>query len=129
MTDVRNRDEESINALTEKVIGAAYKVSNTLGCGFLEKVYENAMRVELNRQGLFVEQQLPTPVYYEGIVVGDYFADLVIERTVIVELKAVEYFADLHTAQCLNYLKATRLTICLLINFGKPRVEVKRLRM
>lgn len=122
-------DDDQINALTEKVIGAAYKVSNTLGCGFLEKVYENAMRVEILKQGLFVQQQLPTPVYYENVLVGEYYADLVIEQTVIVEVKSVESYADVHTAQCLNYLKATKLPICLLINFHKPKVEIKRYRM
>src|SRR3954469_23155869 len=92
-------DEDRINALTEGVIGAAYMVSNSLGCGFLEKVYEKTMAIELKRQGLFVEQQRATPVFYESVLVGDYFADLVIDRTVTVELKAVERFADIHTAQ------------------------------
>jgi GxxExxY protein len=121
-------DEFQINALTETVIGAAYKVSNVLGCGFLEKVYENALAIELRKSGLHVDPQHPIPVYYDGVQVGDFYADLIVDRVVIVELKAVERFTDIHQAQCLNYLKATGLPVCLLMNFGKPRVEVKRLR-
>ena len=104
-------------------------MSNTLGCGFLEKVYENSLRIELIKSGLNVAQQYPTPVFYDGFQVGEYYADLIVESTVIVELKRVEQLIDVHTAQCLNYLKATKLPICLLINFHKPRVEIKRYRM
>ncbi len=129
MNTDKDNDDIRLNALTEKVIGAAFQVSNVLGCGYLEKVYENALKIELERRGLYVDQQHAIPVFYEGVVVGDYFADLIIERTVIVELKAVDRTADIHQAQCLNYLKGTGLPICLLMNFGKPRVEVKRLRM
>jgi GxxExxY protein len=121
-------DLEALNALSERIIGAAYKVSNTLGAGFLEKVYENALAHELRKSGLRVEQQFPIPVYYDGVLVGDFFADLLVEATVLVELKAVEAFDDIHTAQCLNYLRGTSLPLCLLLNFGKPRVQVKRLR-
>jgi GxxExxY protein len=122
-------DEGSLNALTEKTIGAAYTVSNTLGCGFLEKVYENALAVELRHLGLDVRQQFPIPVHYRNIQVGDFFADLLIESAVLVELKSCDRLAELHQAQCLNYLKGTGLPLCLLVNFGKPRVEVKRLRL
>jgi GxxExxY protein len=119
---------EGLNALSEQIIGAAYKVSNALGAGFLEKVYENALAHELRKSGLRVEQQFPIPVYYDGVLVGDFYADLLVEATVLIELKAVEAFDDVHTAQCLNYLRGNGLPLCLLLNFGKPRVQVKRLR-
>jgi GxxExxY protein len=120
-------DEEMLNQLTEKVIGCAFTVANVLGCGFAEKVYENAMVHELKKAGLMVEQQRPITVIYEGVVVGEYFADLLIEQKVLVELKSVRSLEEIHTAQCLNYLAATGIPICLLLNFGK-RVEVKRFR-
>lgn len=122
-----NADERRLNEVTEKIIGCAYGVANGLGCGFLEKVYENAMRIELQRAGLTATQQHPIPVMWRGELVGDYYADLLVEESVIVELKAVKAFDDVHMAQCLNYLKATGLRICLLINFGRPQVEVKRI--
>jgi GxxExxY protein len=87
------------NALTETIIGCAYKVVNTLGCGFLEKVYENALAYELKKVGMKVEQQHPIQVLYDGVVVGDYVADLMVEDTVLIELKAVKAFEDIHLAQ------------------------------
>ena len=116
-----------INNVTEKIIGCAYKVSNTLGAGFLEKVYENALVYELQRQGLSVQQQYSIKIYYDNNVVGDYVADLVVEGSVLVELKAARVLDDIHTAQCLNYLKATGIHICLLINFGSPKIVIKRI--
>jgi GxxExxY protein len=116
-----------INQITEKVIGSAYRVSNTLGSGFLEKVYENALTYELRKAGLKTAQQQGIQVLYDGVVVGEYVADLVVEDRVLVEVKAVRALDNVHMAQCLNYLKATGLQICLLINFGKPRVEIKRI--
>jgi len=116
-----------IDWVTERVIQCAYAVGNGLGVGFLEKVYENALAHELRKNGLKAVQQLNVPVYYDGVRVGDYTADLLIEDCVLVELKVVKAFDDMHLAQCLNYLKATGLHVCLLINFGKPRVEVKRI--
>jgi GxxExxY protein len=121
-----NADERRLNELTQKIIGCAYTVANGLGAGFLEKVYENAMRIELMRAGLAVAQQQPIPVKWRGETVGDYCADLLIEGSVIVELKAIRALDEVHTAQALNYLKATGLRICLLINFGKPQIEIKR---
>ena len=118
---------ESFNPITEKIIGCAYTVSNALGAGFLEKVYEYALAHELRKAGLKVQQQHPIQVRYDGIVVGDYVADLFIEDCILVELKAVKALDEIHQAQCLNYLKATCLRLCLLINFGKTRVEIKRL--
>ena len=120
-------NREEINQLTEKLIACIYRVSNTLGSGFLEKVYENALAIELRNNGLKVEQQHPIKVFYDGQAVGDFAADLLVESCVIVELKAVRTFEAVHSAQCLNYLKATGLKICLLVNFGRPRVEIKRL--
>ena len=122
-------NEGKLNELTEQIIGCAFKVSNSLGSGFLEKVYENALAIELRNSGLQVVQQSPIKVLYDGVVVGEYFADLFVCDTVIVELKAVNEINEAFAAQCLNYLKATNLPICLLLNFGKPRVEIKRFRL
>jgi GxxExxY protein len=122
-----NADERRLNMVTEKIIGCAYDVANGLGCGFLEKVYENALRIEVRRAGLSAAQQQPIPVVWRGERVGDYYADLLVEGCVIVELKAVKAFDDVHVAQCLNYLKATGIKVCLLINFAKAQIEVKRL--
>jgi len=113
--------------LTERIIQCAFKVSNTLGCGFLEKVYENALAVELRRSGFDVRQQEPLLVRYEGVVVGDYIADLLVNGTVILEIKAVKEFDNIHLAQCINYRRATGLKRCLLMNFAKPKVEIKRI--
>jgi GxxExxY protein len=122
-----NTDEERINKVTEIIIGCCFKVHNELLSGFAEKVYENALVIELQEAGLGVRQQVPVVVQYRGIVVGDYIADLIVEDTVLIEIKAVRNLDDAHTAQCLNYLAATTMPVCLLINFGR-RVEVKRLR-
>jgi GxxExxY protein len=120
--------ETRLNLLTEKVIGCAFRVSNKLGCGLLEKVYENAMVVELRRQGLRVDQQCRFKVKYEGVEVGEYIADLVVEDTVLLELKAIKDFDETHGAQCINLLVVTKLPVCLLMNFGKPKVDIKRYR-
>jgi GxxExxY protein len=112
--------------LTQRVIACAMSVQNTLGCGFLEKVYENALAHELRRDGLNVRQQAPINVFYDGVVVGEYAVDLFVEETLLVELKAVKALDDIHLAQCLNYLKATGLPLCLLMNFGKPKLEFRR---
>ncbi|MCH8948109.1 MAG: GxxExxY protein [Acidobacteria bacterium] len=112
--------------LTEKILGAAFKVQNTLGCGFLEKVYENAMVVELSRAGISVEQQKPMQVRYQGAIVGEYQADLVVDSRVMVELKAVSKLDSIHEAQLLNYLKATRVRVGLLFNFGCPKLQYRR---
>ena len=122
-----NADERRSDEITETTIGASYRVANTLGQGFLEKVYENALVIELRGAGLLVEQQKPIEVRYQGVVVGDYIADLLVENSILVELKAVKKLDEVHVAQCLNYLKATGLKVCLLLNFGTDRVEVRRL--
>ena len=111
--------------LTKEIIACAYKVHNTLGAGFLEKVYENAMMIELRKHGLKAEQQKSIKVYYENEIVGDYYADLFVENEIIVELKAVENLAKIHEVQTVNYLKGINKEIGLLINFGTS-VEVKR---
>ena len=113
--------------ITEKIIGAAYKVANTLGSGFLEKVYENARSIEIKKSGLKVKQQYALPVFYENEKVGDYYADLFIEDSVIVELKSVRELVPEFSAQVINYLKAANIKTGLLINFGKPKIEIKRL--
>jgi GxxExxY protein len=124
-----NADERraAINSKTEGIISAAYQVSNVLGCGFLEKVYENALGYELAKQGFRVQQQFPIDVCYCGIVVGQFIADLLIDDEILVEVKAIKCFDNVHTAQCLNYLKATGKSICLLLNFGSSKVELKRI--
>lgn len=122
-------DLTHLNPLTEKIIGCAFKVSNTLGPGFLEKVYENALAHELRKAGLDFRQQYPISVLYDGTVVGEFLADLMVNEQVIIELKATKNLDDTHLAQCLNYLKATGLPLCLLINFGTPRVQVKRVAL
>lgn len=118
-----------LNEITETIIGCAFEVANTLGSGFLERVYENALAHEIRAQGLDLQQQAPIHVHYDRIVVGEYFADLLVENRVLVELKAAKAFDEVHMAQCLNYLKATGLPVCLLINFGIPRIQIKRLVM
>ena len=116
-----------MNALSELIIGRSFVVANALGTGFLEKVYENALALELRDRGLMVEQQRAIDVRYRDMVVGHYVADLFIEDAVLVEVKATRSIDPVHLAQCRQYLKATGLHLCLLINFGGPRVEVKRI--
>ena len=111
--------------ITEQIISAFYHVYNALGQGFLEKVFENALALELRKRGLKVQQQHPITLYYEGQAVGEYFADLSVADCVIIELKAVETLADAHHAQLINYLKATQIEVGLLLNFG-PKPQVKR---
>jgi GxxExxY protein len=103
-------------ALTETIIGCVYTVANTLGNGFLEKVYENTFAHELRKKDLKVEQQRPISVHYDSVVVGEYLADLLVDERVLVELKAVKALEDIHKAQCLHYLKTTGKELCLLIN-------------
>ncbi len=117
----------ALNQLTERIIGCAYEVSNALGIGCGEKVYENALAHLLRKSGLGVTQQYPIRVTFDGVVVGDFCADLLVENRVLVELKAATMLTQEHMAQGLNYLRASGLGVCLLINFGKPKVEIKRL--
>ncbi|HEV8589531.1 MAG TPA: GxxExxY protein [Pyrinomonadaceae bacterium] len=110
--------------LTEKIIGCAYTVHNKLGPGFLEKVYENALRIELEKSGLTVKQQEPIAVLYDGQIVGEYYADLWVGERVIVELKAALALVKEHEVQLVNYLTATKVELGLLLNFGHS-VQVK----
>jgi GxxExxY protein len=121
-----NTDVERINRITEVIIGCAFKVGSKMGCGFLEKCFKNALAHELRKAGLNVEREVELKVWYDGIVVGEYYADMIVEGTVLVELKACDSLHPAHSAQCINYLAATGLPVCLLINFGK-RVDVKRI--
>jgi GxxExxY protein len=119
--------EDGVNVLSKRIIGCALTVMHGLGTGFLEKVYERALLHELRKVGLAASQQHRMVVRYDGFVVGDYAVDLLVERIVLVELKVAKGIDEIHRAQCLNYLKATGLHLCLLLNFGKPRLEIKRI--
>ncbi|OIO00475.1 GxxExxY protein [Candidatus Desantisbacteria bacterium CG_4_10_14_0_8_um_filter_48_22] len=111
--------------ITKEIIGGAYEVFNNLGFGFLEKVYENALVLELKKRKLNVNQQFPINVYYKNEIVGEYIADLIIEKKVIAEIKAISKLEEIQEVQLVNYLKATKIEIGLLVNFGK-RLEIKR---
>jgi len=111
--------------ITEKIIKAYYKVYNTLGYGFLEKVYENSMAIELRKMGFEVKCQYPITVYYESETVGEYFADIIIDDLIVLELKASKNISEEHENQLVNYLKATKIELGLLMNFGKE-AEYKR---
>ena len=114
--------------LSHTIIGSAFTVYNTLGKGFLEKVYENALLIELKNKNLNAVNQYPIGVYYNEQVVGEYFADIIVENKVILELKSVEKLNDVHSAQLINYLKATKIKIGYLLNFGHDsKLEFKRL--
>ena len=122
-------DEEraSLNSLAEAVVGAAYEVSNTLGAGFLEKVYESALLNELELRKIPAKTQVPYPVVYKERYVRDYLADLVVDGRLLVEIKCVQQLADVHRAQCVNYLRASNLHLALLINFHHARMRWKRI--
>jgi GxxExxY protein len=113
--------------LTGKIIEAAFEVANELGAGFLESVYQQALVIALRQKGIAVEAGVPLKVRFRGHVVGEFEADLLVEKRVIVELKAVRALAPEHQAQVINYLRATGVEVGLLINFGSPRIEIKRL--
>jgi GxxExxY protein len=112
-----DHDEAFYSRITEHIIGCAYKVGNYLGTGFLEKVYENALKHEIAKSEFIVQQQHPIKILYDGVVVGEYYADLFVQNEIIVELKAVKALDQAHFAQCMNYLKGTRKRICILINW------------
>ena len=124
---MENHDLVVLRELSYEVMAAAFEVQNALGSGFLEKVYENALAVELTKRGIKVEPQREVQVIYKGITVGTYFADLLVNDELIIELKAAEAIAKAHEAQLLNYLKATGKKLGILINFGKQKIEYKRL--
>jgi GxxExxY protein len=120
-------DELNFDLLTRRVLAAVFEVSNTLGSGFLEKVYERALIRELGLCNIRATAQASFTVSYKGYSVGEYFADILVEDILVVELKCVERFTGEHTAQCLNYLRASGVTLCLLVNFQKPKVDWKRI--
>ncbi len=125
--DAKHADSQRLNDLSGRVIGCAFTVLNTLGAGFLEKVYENALACELRAANLSVTQQHAAKVYYHDTIVGEYFVNLLVENRLLVELKTVKALDDAHRMQCVNYLKATNLQLCLLLNFANPRLEFKRI--
>jgi len=112
--------------LTRKILKGAFAVHNALGCDFLEKVYSNALLFELRQMGVGCEQEVPFKVRYKEAVIGDYCADLIVERRVLVELKACAGLERVHEAQILNYLKASGIRVGLLMNFGKPKLDYRR---
>jgi GxxExxY protein len=122
-----NTNKRGFDLLTERVLSAVFEVSCTLGAGFLEKVYERALLRELGLRGIRASAQASFEVTYKGRPVGEYFTYILVEGALVVELKCAEHFADQHTAQCLNHLRASGLTLCLLVNFQKPKVEWKRI--
>jgi GxxExxY protein len=113
--------------LTDKIINAAIEVHNTLGSGFLEKVYENSLILELMSRDLLVEQQKNVKVFYKGLEVGNYIADIIVENKVVIELKSVKSLDPIFSCQLLNYLKALNMQVGLLLNFGNSKLEIKRL--
>ncbi|OQY14969.1 MAG: GxxExxY protein [Deltaproteobacteria bacterium] len=116
-----------INDITYAINGAVFEVNRVLGPGFLEKVYENALLIELKRRGITAKSQVPIRVFYKEKVIGEYFADILVEGKVIVELKTVETIDKIHKAQLLNYLKATGIQVGILVNFKHPKAEIKRM--
>jgi GxxExxY protein len=112
--------------LTETIIGCAYRVYNRMGFGFLESVYEKCMLIELNKTGLNADSQKPIKVYYDNEIVGDFVADIIVNDTIILELKSVRRIVRAHEVQLVNYLVATRKSVGLLLNFGERKVDVKR---
>jgi GxxExxY protein len=123
-----NADERGfLDSVAERVLGAVFEVSNTLGAGFLEKVYERALMRELGLRGVRATAQASFTVTYKGHNIGEYCVDILAEGVLAIELKCVEHLRDEHIAQCLNYLRASGLSICLLVNFQRPKVEWKRI--
>ena len=115
-----------LDELSRTIIGSSYEVANVLGRGFVEKVYANALSLELEDQGFKARREVPIKVYYKKKITGDFFVDLFVEGLILVETKATGSLNNLHMAQCLNYLNASGLSLCLLINFDAPSVQVKR---
>ncbi len=113
--------------LSRKIVGAAFNVLNALGCGFLEKVYENALVVELMSMGLKCTQQVPFKIIYKSVEVGLYVADLVVEDRVLLELKAVDAVTPVHKAKTMNYLHCSKLRLAIIMNFARPRLEYERI--
>ncbi len=121
-----NNKEIIYKELSYKIIGLAMEVHTQLGFGFLEKVYENALVVLFQKNGIPAQQQPPVKVYFEGQVVGDYYADILVDNKIILELKTVDVIIDAHRAQVLNYLRATEIKLAMILNFGKRSFEYER---
>lgn len=113
--------------LSYKIVGLAIDIRKELGYGYLEKVYENAMMVMLNRNGIYAQQQVPLKVMFQGVVIGDYFPDIVVENQIILEIKSQDRIIDANKAQTLNYLKTTGLKLAIILNFGKTKLDYERL--
>jgi GxxExxY protein len=122
-----DNSRQRLDEISRAIIGAAHRVSSTLGFGFLEKVYENALAMELKGRGFTVDQQRPIHVHYGNEIVGDYVTDLLVEEAIVVEVKAATGLDAVHHAQCVNYLRATGYRVCLLLNFGRSRLELRRI--
>jgi GxxExxY protein len=125
MNTIENRD--SSNELTSRILQCAFRVSNALGAGFLEKVYENALAMEFRDEGMSVLQQPRVDVLYKGCVVGEYVADIIVNDEIVVEVKALPALQTSHESQAMNYLRGTGLKVSLLLNFGRPRIEYRRI--
>ncbi len=121
-------NDDDLNALTERIIGCAFKVLNVLGSGFVEEVYHRALIHELTKGGMVAATKQAIQVFYDGVEVGNFIPDILVNENVIIELKATKNHDDAFTSQCLNYLKATGKPLCLLLNFGKPQLDIKRYR-
>lgn len=124
--DAERSNAQTVNDLSRVVIGHALTVAGTLGSGFFEKVYETALVHELRKAKIPVRRQYGMKIWYDGIVAGEYVADLLVANTLLVELKAARTLDPIYHAQCTNYLKATGLNLCLLLNFGSPKLQIKR---
>ncbi|MEK7309799.1 MAG: GxxExxY protein [Planctomycetota bacterium] len=122
-----NEQEIIYKELSYQIMNLVFEVHNKLGCGFLEKVHENAVCIKLRKSGVNAIQQAPISVYFEDEIVGEYFADILIEDKIILELKCVDEISDIHRAQVINYLRATNMRLGIIINFAKPKLEYERI--
>jgi len=127
MNVLQIRERERLNDISRRVIGSAHCVSSALGHGFLEKVYENALCIEMTHRELKVMQQVPLQVFYAGRVVGDYIPDILVEDCLVLEIKAVPSIGRVQRQQCLNYLREANLRLGLVLNFGTAHLEVGRI--
>ncbi|AFZ36771.1 hypothetical protein Sta7437_3264 [Stanieria cyanosphaera PCC 7437] len=124
-----SRNPLELKNIADKIIEGALKVSGILGAGFVDKVYERALLYELEKKRLQIEVQYPMNVYYEGIIVGDFVADILVQNCILVEIEAVASLTEHHKQKCLNYLKASELELCLLINFGSYELQVETIML
>ena len=118
------KDQSKIKNITDQVIECALTIVKVLGCNFEDKVYERALIYELTKEGFNIEPQYPINVYYEGIIVGDFLADILVEESILIDITVVDHLTDKHKRKCINYLRSSQLEQCLLINFGVPELEI-----